>query len=146
MATIDIKLKSYDELIFEITKLNTDKYLLEKENKQLKENYERIYNENCKLRENHNINDISLLDENNKLKEELNKYKFPSCKAKDIEVVRANLVDMMRKNKRLEQENEQLKEDKKKARDKLYCYGEAFDGKILQQFQKEMLEILGDKE
>lgn len=37
MATIDIKLKSYDELIFEITKLNTDKYLLEQENKQLKE-------------------------------------------------------------------------------------------------------------
>jgi len=36
MATIDIKLKSYDELIFEITKLNTDKYLLEQENKQLK--------------------------------------------------------------------------------------------------------------
>ena len=37
MATIDIKLKSYDELIFEITKLNTDKYLLQQENKQLKE-------------------------------------------------------------------------------------------------------------
>ncbi len=36
MATIDIKLKSYDELIFEITKLNTDKYLLETENKQLR--------------------------------------------------------------------------------------------------------------
>lgn len=29
MATIDIKLKSYNELIFEITKLNTDKYLLQ---------------------------------------------------------------------------------------------------------------------
>ena len=40
MATIDIKLKSYDELIFEITKLNTDKYLLEQENKQLKEQLE----------------------------------------------------------------------------------------------------------
>ncbi len=37
MANIDIKLKSYDQLIFEIAKLNTDKYLLQQENKQLKE-------------------------------------------------------------------------------------------------------------
>ncbi|MBQ1496500.1 MAG: hypothetical protein IIZ40_04070 [Bacilli bacterium] len=42
MATIDIKLKSYDELIFEITKLNTDKYLLQQENKQLKEKIEKL--------------------------------------------------------------------------------------------------------
>lgn len=28
------------------------------------------------------------------------------------------------------------------AIDKLYCYGEVFDRKILQQFQKEMLDIL----
>lgn len=34
---------------------------------RLKAEYERIYNENCKLREQHNINDISLLDENNRL-------------------------------------------------------------------------------
>ena len=40
MATIDIKLKSYDELIFEITTLNTYKYLLQQENKQLKEEIE----------------------------------------------------------------------------------------------------------
>lgn len=33
----------------------------------LQENYERIYNENCKLREQHNIDDISLLDENERL-------------------------------------------------------------------------------
>ncbi len=35
-----------------------------------------------------------------------------------------------------------------KALDKLYCYGEVFDGKILQQFQKEMEIILkgSDKE
>lgn len=45
------------------------------ENKQLKENYERIYNENCKLREEHNITDISLLDENYKLKDNWNKLK-----------------------------------------------------------------------
>lgn len=29
-----------------------------------------------------------------------------------------------------------------KALDKLYCYGEIFDSKILQQFQKEMENIL----
>lgn len=43
-----------------------------KKNKQLKENYERIYNENCKLREEHNITDINLLDENYKLKDNWN--------------------------------------------------------------------------
>ena len=44
---------------------------------RLKENYERIYNENCKLREEHNITDIKLLDENNRLKniiDELEKW------------------------------------------------------------------------
>ena len=34
---------------------------------KLQENYDRIYNENCKLREEHNINDISLLDDNYQL-------------------------------------------------------------------------------
>lgn len=34
---------------------------------RLNKEYERIYNENCKLRENHNINDITLLDENERL-------------------------------------------------------------------------------
>lgn len=42
MAVIDIKLKSYDELVFEITKLNTDKYLLQKENEELKETIDNI--------------------------------------------------------------------------------------------------------
>ena len=40
---------------------------------RLKVEYERIYNENCKLREQHNINDISLLDENNRLNNIINK-------------------------------------------------------------------------
>ena len=48
---------------------------LQQENKQLKENYERLYNENCKLRERHNINDISLLDENYRLENNWNKLK-----------------------------------------------------------------------
>ena len=43
---------------------------LQQENQQLKENYDRIYNENCKLREEHNITDISLLDENQQLKKQ----------------------------------------------------------------------------
>lgn len=46
---------------------------LQQENKILKENYERIYNENCILREKHNINDIGLLDENYKLKQIIDK-------------------------------------------------------------------------
>ena len=48
---------------------------LEQENKKLSENYDRIYNENCKLREEHNITDISLLDENYNLKDNWNKLK-----------------------------------------------------------------------
>ena len=46
---------------------------LQQENKRIKENYDRIYNENCKLREEHNITDISLLDENYKLKDKISK-------------------------------------------------------------------------
>ena len=46
---------------------------LEQENQKLKENYERIYNENCILREEHNISDIDLLDENYKLKQIIDK-------------------------------------------------------------------------
>ncbi len=58
-----------------VDKVNWENQLLKKENKQLKENYGRIYNENCKLREEHNITDISLLDENYKLKDNWNKLK-----------------------------------------------------------------------
>lgn len=45
----------------------------EEEHRKLQENYDRIYNENCKLREEHNINDISLLDENYRLKKGIDK-------------------------------------------------------------------------
>lgn len=37
----------------------------------LQRNYDRIYNENCKLREEHSITDINLLDENYKLQQEI---------------------------------------------------------------------------
>lgn len=49
----------------------------DKQVEQLNKEYERIYNENCKLREEHNITDIKLLDENNRLKniiDELEKW------------------------------------------------------------------------
>lgn len=45
----------------------------EEEHRKLQENYDRIYSENCKLREEHNINDISLLDENYRLKKGIDK-------------------------------------------------------------------------
>lgn len=36
MSEINLKLKSYDELIFEITKLNTDNYLLKQKLENIK--------------------------------------------------------------------------------------------------------------
>ena len=48
---------------------------LQQEHQQLKKDYDRIYNENCKLREEHNITDISLLDENYKLKDNWDELK-----------------------------------------------------------------------
>ena len=63
----------HDSYIKELQK--QDKYFkeLQQENKKLEENYDRIYNENCILREKHNINDIGLLDENYKLQKVIDK-------------------------------------------------------------------------
>lgn len=58
----------YFKELYRRTKLERDR---------LNKEYERIYNENCKLREEHNITDIKLLDENNRLKniiDELEKW------------------------------------------------------------------------
>jgi len=73
MATIDIKLKSYDELTFEITKLNTDLYLKNKEierlnniiNEAIKYNKElcKLYDIGSTLRSNADTNLIILEDE-----------------------------------------------------------------------------------
>ena len=67
-----------DDFVEEITNLRCENSSLEyklekllKEHQELKENYERIYNENCILREKHNINDIDLLDKNQELKKQL---------------------------------------------------------------------------
>lgn len=42
----------------------------ERENNQLKKINDRLYNENCKLREKHYITDICLLDENYELRQQ----------------------------------------------------------------------------
>ena len=70
---IQDKDKFNEILLYYHFKQNEEIEQLQRENKQLKENYERIYNENCILREKHNINDIGLLDENYKLKQIINK-------------------------------------------------------------------------
>ena len=48
MPEINLKLKSYDELTMEISKLNGDKYLLQQENQQLKRQIE-IKDKWCQL-------------------------------------------------------------------------------------------------
>ena len=60
---------------------------LQQENKQLEENYDRIYNENCILRKKHNINDIGLLDENYKLQKVIDKS-IEYIESNDIEVLK----------------------------------------------------------
>lgn len=47
MSTINLKLKSYDELIFEITTLNTNNYLLQQKVEQL-ENMNKVLIEKIK--------------------------------------------------------------------------------------------------
>ena len=45
MSEINIQIKTYEQLQYEIIKLNTDKYLLQQENKQLKEVIEEVKTE-----------------------------------------------------------------------------------------------------
>ena len=123
------------ELEKERDKYYQDSLILAEENEKLEKNYDRIYNENCKLRENHNIDDISLLDENYKLQQENERLKNRN------EFLNRCCVGF-------DDKYEDYKSRCEKAIDKLYCYGEIFDGKILQEFQEEMLNILqgSDKE
>ena len=76
-----------------------------KGNKILEENYDRIYNENCKLREEHNITDISLLDENKKLKDNWNKLKvyIKTEIPEDVFIDTEWFVSILDKMKELEQ-------------------------------------------
>ena len=66
LAGVDLVLspEHYEEYKGTLNKQLEEK---DKEIDRLNKEYERIYNENCKLRENHNINDITLLDENERL-------------------------------------------------------------------------------
>lgn len=69
---------------------------------RLQENYERIYNENCILKEKHNITDISLLDENYNLKKiiiELEKHlesKYYEWKDSDNEIIKESAYEDLR--------------------------------------------------
>ena len=58
---------AFNEIVEDNQKLKNELVYSKVEIDRLDKEYERIYNENCKLRENHNINDITLLDENERL-------------------------------------------------------------------------------
>lgn len=89
------------DLLNYITKLQEEKQKLEK-------NYDRIYNENCKLREQHNITDISLLDENQKLKKLCNKYEEEHNSAFKLWTVKMEEMPDYEERMKLKQENEKL--------------------------------------
>lgn len=70
MSTIDLKLKSYDELIFEITTLTTNNYLLQQKVEQLeKENKELKYDCSCSFHDAEELNQklTETIDERNEL-------------------------------------------------------------------------------
>ena len=58
---------AFNEIVEDNQRLKNEVVYSKVEIDRLNKEYERIYNENCKLRENHNINDITLLDENERL-------------------------------------------------------------------------------
>lgn len=63
---------AFNEIVEDNQKLKNEVVYSKVEIDRLNKEYERIYNENCKLRENHNITDIKLLDENNRLNNIIN--------------------------------------------------------------------------
>ena len=63
---------AFNEIVEDNQKLKNEVVYSKVEIDRLNKEYERIYNENCKLRENHNINDITLLDENERLNNIIN--------------------------------------------------------------------------
>lgn len=63
---------AFNEIVEDNQKLKNEVVYSKVEIDRLNKEYERIYNENCKLRENHNINDITLLDENERLNNVIN--------------------------------------------------------------------------
>ena len=63
---------AFNEIVEDNQRLKNEVVYSKVEIDRLNKEYERIYNENCKLRENHNINDITLLDENERLNNIIN--------------------------------------------------------------------------
>lgn len=75
---------------------------------------------------------------------------------KKVQQVKDYITNLQKENKKLKKDNKVANiviknqdeeidwyvSKNQKALDKLYCYGEVFDRKILQQFQKEMVIIL----
>ena len=80
---------------------------LQQQIKEYQQDYERLYIEDCKLRENHNIDDISLLDENYKLQQDLEKAN--EIIEKDRQFYKCRIDE----NIKLREENERLKEENK---------------------------------
>ena len=123
---------------------------LQQENKQLKEDYDRIYNENCKLREEHNINDISLLDENEKLKKEID---ILLNVQEECEKSLYKIRELKKELNKVNEENKKLKEQIKIYEDPedltlifMYCDIEAKDKiKELKKQQKEFIKYLEDE-
>lgn len=70
---------------------------LNNELEEYKKDYDRIYTENCRLREKHNITDISLLDENYRLNNIMNELHNLSCQL-DSEIMKRNYVNANRVN------------------------------------------------
>ena len=73
-------------------------YLLLNYITNLQKDYDRIYNENCKLRERNNIDDINLLDENYVLQKENEKLKEENKRIfsrvnKAIELIKKALIE-----------------------------------------------------
>lgn len=102
------------------------------------------------------IKDSFILDEMKQKCFKFNGWQYKSKKFKERFRVLCLLEDYANAYYDLKEENERLSVElnknmiernnylsrNEKALDKLYCYGEVFDSKILQQFQKEMENVL----
>lgn len=82
-------------------------------------------------------------NKNNKLIEENKHLDDVNCKLrKGGEILKDTNKLLLQQKGQLQEDLDMLDKRIDKAIDKLYCYGEVFDSKILQQFQKEMLNNL----
>ncbi len=120
-------------------RLNAIQFLLE-ENQELKENYERIYNENCILREEHNINDIDLLDKNQELKQQLHEASLTIQEMTEQDIECPSNCEKLRQ---LKKQLEDKTEDYKRMKDN-------FDSKVdviteIDTQQKEFIKYLEDE-